>query len=51
MIPDQYRDKIAKIKELYNTAEADLKNVGREMLCFSSEAGASSRRTRRYPLR
>ena len=30
MIPDQYRDKIAKIKELYNTAEADLKNVGRE---------------------
>ena len=30
MIPDQYRDKVAKIKELYNTAEADLKNVGRE---------------------
>ena len=30
MIPDQYRDKITKIKELYNTAEADLKNVGRE---------------------
>ena len=30
MIPDQYRDKVTKIKELYNTAEADLKNVGRE---------------------
>ena len=30
MIPDQYRDKVAKIKELYHTAEADLKDIGRE---------------------
>ena len=30
MILDQYREKVAEIKELYNTAEADLKNVGRE---------------------
>ena len=30
MIPDKYRDHFTKIKHLYNTAEADLKNVGRD---------------------